>query len=115
MKNGDARWGMDRTSEDEWSEPNTDATRIDARIEDRSDWARPRDPAAVDHIARMVEEVLITVPLSPIEDHRASTDDRALETPQPSRAPAPRVPVRFVLAGILGVVLAISIAAWFLI
>jgi len=52
--NGDARWGAVRpTSDDEWSEPETDATRIDARIEDRSDWARPHDPAAVDHITKI--------------------------------------------------------------
>lgn len=116
LKNGDPRWGTPPTSDDDdWSEPETDATRIDARIEDRSDWARPRDPAAVDHISKMLEEVLITVPLSPIEDHRVANDDRALGTPQPSPALAPRVPVRFVLAGILGGMLAISVAAWFLI
>jgi hypothetical protein len=116
LKNGDARWGaVHPASEDDWSEPEKDATRIDARIEDRSDWARPREPGAVDHITKMLEEVLIAVPLSPIEDHRMSTDDRALGTPQPSRAPVERGrSMRFVLAGILGGMLAILVATWFL-
>jgi hypothetical protein len=115
LTNADPRRGAHRTSEDDWFEPDSD-TRIDARIEDRSDWARPRDPSAVDHIARMLEEVLVAVPLSPIEDHRASNDDSALGTPEPSPAPAARaLSARFVLAGILGSTFAILIAAWLLI
>ena len=94
LQNGDARRSVaEAPAEDEWAD---NATKIDSRIEDRSDWARPRDPAAVHHIEKMLEELLVDVPMSPIEDHRVATDERSLVTPPPEpalvRSGRPRAP-----------------------
>jgi hypothetical protein len=91
-------------SADEWSQPET--TQVDARIEDRSDWARPVDPQSVQHIEKMLEEALVDVPLSPIEDHRAAGD-------QPGAEPPPARRARTVLIAAAGLV-AVAAAAWLL-
>lgn len=98
------------TATDEWAEPET--TQVDARIEDRSDWARPVDTGAVQHIEKMVEEVLgddveVPVPSSPIEDHRGADLESSSSRPRPSRRGRT---VALALAGVL----AVAAAAWFL-
>jgi hypothetical protein len=96
---------------DEWAEPET--TQVDARIEDRSDWARPIDTGAVQHIEKMVEEVLggdvqASVPSSPIEDHRGGD----LDPPTPASRRTRRG--RTVALALAGAVAVAAAAAWFL-
>jgi hypothetical protein len=101
----------DPDAADDWAEPET--TQVDARIEDRSDWARPVDSGAVQHIEKMVEEVLggdvqASVPSTAIEDHRGAD----LEPSSPStRRTGRRRTVALALAGAVAVAAA---AAWFL-
>jgi hypothetical protein len=96
------------TAEDEWFEPET--TQVDARIEDRSDWARPIDPHAVAHIGKLVEEELIAVPLSPIEDHRAAPPP---PEPEPAATTRPQGSRKMLI--IVAALAAAGGAAWFLV
>jgi hypothetical protein len=95
--------------DDDWFEP--DNTQVDARIEDRSDWARPHDPSTVQHIEKMLEEVLVDVPVRPIEDHRAAPDSDAIEPM--ARAKAAGSGSRKVVFAIAGIVV-VAAAAWLL-
>jgi hypothetical protein len=104
------------TPTDEWFEP--EGTQVDARIEDRSDWARPADTHAVNQIEKMMEECLVDVPVSPIEDHRvaAGVASRPAEEERPAGGGEPvgrsRLPaVAIVFAGVA----AVLAAAWFLV
>jgi hypothetical protein len=100
---------------DEWFEPET--TQVDARLEDRSDWARPADPNAKQAIEKMVEEVLVDVPVSPIEDHRAGSPaaappavrrgTAAVDLSAPARGGRKMI---FAVAGIVAVLAAVWLA-----
>jgi hypothetical protein len=93
---------------DEWSQPET--TQVDARLEDRSDWARPADPNAKQAIEKMVEECLVDVPVRPIEDHRAAGSD-ANGVEFPGRPAAPPSRGRKMILAVAGLV-AVAAAVW---
>ena len=96
-------------ADDEWFEP--DSTLVDGGAPARSDWASPLDgktKAAARAIEQMVEECLVDVPLSPIEDHRAASaaSDAAGEQPTPARKRRRSRVVLLAVAGMLALALA---------
>jgi hypothetical protein len=93
---------------DEWFEPET--TQVDARLKDRSDWARPADPGAQQAIEKMVEECLVDVPVHPIEDHRAGPPAAQGQ----ADAPPSRARGRRMLIAVAGVVAVVAVV-WLLV
>jgi hypothetical protein len=104
------------TTADEWFEPET--TQVDVRLEDRSDWARPADPNAKQAIEQMVEECLVDVPTTPVEDHGAAAPAAARgrrSTAAVAAADAAAAPPRgrkmlFAVAGLVVVLAAVWLA-----
>jgi hypothetical protein len=119
------KWGprmtpADGVEEGEWFD--SESTSVDTKLP--TDWAHPPSSegsrASLRAIEQMVEEALVAVPLSPIEDHRA-----ALPAPPPEARPAPRQAAhrprsagpgrwRTVLFAVAGL-LALATAAWLIV
>ena len=91
----------------DWSD--SESTQVDHSLGGRSDWARPRDGAALEsvrQIEKMLEEVLVDVPVAPIEDHRAAAAAPAApaDVVPAAAGPPPKARSRALLFAIAGLV-----------